>query len=61
MRAEVNNDCRIDIFDLAGVGLAYGSVKGGNNWNEFADLNYDNKVDIFDLAMVGLDYGGECF
>ena len=57
---DVNNDCKVDIFDLAIVGLAYGSKQGDTNWNPNADVNNDSKVDIFDLATVGLNYGREC-
>jgi len=57
---DVNNDCKVDIFDLAAVGLAYGSVPGDSNWNPNADLNNDGKINIFDLATVGLNYGKTC-
>ena len=60
LEGDVNNDCKVDIFDLAMVGLAYGSQPGDDNWNPDADLNNDSKVDIFDLATVGLNYGKSC-
>jgi len=60
LEGDVNDDCKVDIFDLAAVGLAYGSASNDNNWNENADLNNDGKIDIFDLAMVGKNYGGKC-
>ena len=61
LQGDVNGDCKVDIFDLATVGLAYGSQPGDTNWNPNADVNNDGKVDIFDLAMVGLNYGRECW
>lgn len=54
---DVDGNGAVDIFDLAAVGLAYGSKPGDNNWNPNADLTGDGKVDIFDLATVGLNYG----
>lgn len=60
LRGDVNGDSVVDIFDLAAVGLAYGSRPGDVNWNPDADLNNDNTVNIFDLATVGLNYGKIC-
>jgi len=60
LQGDINRDCKVDIFDLASVGLAYGSRPEDANWNENADVNNDGKVDIFDLATVGLNYGEEC-
>jgi hypothetical protein len=57
---DVNNDCRVDIIDLAAVGLAYGSSPGAANWNPDCDVNADGMIDIIDLATVGLDYGRIC-
>lgn len=57
---DVNRDCVIDIFDLAAVGLAYGSQPGDTNWNPQADLNRDGGIDILDLATVGINYGRTC-
>ncbi len=57
---DVNWDCQVDIFDLAAVGLAYGSRPGDEHWDENADMTGDGKVNIFDLATVGLNYGKNC-
>ncbi len=54
---DVNGDSRVDIFDLAAVGLAFGSQPGDANWKPNADLTGDGGIDIFDLATVGLNYG----
>lgn len=58
--ADVDGNCKIDISDLAAVGLAYGSQPDDPNWNLNADLNGNGQVDIFDLATVGLSYGKGC-
>jgi hypothetical protein len=60
LEGDVNKDCKVDIFDLAAVGLAYGSIPGNENWNPNADLNKNGVVNIFDLAIVGWNYGKEC-
>jgi len=57
---DVNNDKNVDIFDLAAVGLAYGSRPGDGNWDQDADLTGDGTINIFDLATVGINYGQGC-
>ena len=57
VEGDVNNDNKVNIFDLAAVGLAYGSREGEGNWNGDADLNMDGQVNIFDMATVGKNYG----
>ncbi len=57
---DATKDCQVNIFDLAAVGLAYGSQPGNDNWNPDADLTGDEKINIFDLATVGLNYGRIC-
>jgi len=64
LKGDVNRDCKVDIFDLAKVGLCYGCMEEQECWTSEdcykADLSGNKKVDIFDLAIVGLNYGGEC-
>jgi len=49
---------KVDIFDLAAVGSAYGSSKGQPNYNPSADVAGEkDKINIFDLAKVGMEYG----
>jgi hypothetical protein len=57
---DVNGDNAINIFDLAIVGMAYGSQPGDTNWYVKADINIDNTVNIFDLAIVGMNYERTC-
>ncbi len=62
--ADINYDFKVDIFDLAKVGLCYGCMEEQECWTSEdcykADLSGNGKVDIFDLATVGLNYGREC-
>ncbi len=64
LRGDVNRDCKVDIFDLAKVGLCYGCQEVQECWSSEecykADLSGNGKVDIFDLATVGLNYGRSC-
>ncbi|MCD6496289.1 MAG: hypothetical protein J7K54_03395 [Candidatus Aenigmarchaeota archaeon] len=57
---DVNGDCIVDIFDLARVGIAYGTYYGNPYWNPSADVNKDGEIDILDLGTVGLHYWEEC-
>lgn len=57
---DVNGDCTVNIFDLAAVGLAYGSQPGSGGWNGKMDFSGDCAINIFDLAAVGLNYGNSC-
>jgi len=58
LSGDVDGNCKVDIFDLAKVGLCYGKAPTGTCTN--ADLNKDGKINIFDLATVGLNYGKSC-
>jgi len=57
LEGDVNKDGKVDIFDLARVGKAFGTKPGDLYWDSDADLNRDEKIDIIDLATVGLHYG----
>jgi len=58
LQGDVDGNCKVDIFDLAIVGLCYGQSAIGECSS--ADLNNDNKINIFDLATVGINYGKTC-
>lgn len=55
---DVVDDDRIDVFDLANIGLAFYTVPGDPLWNPNADITRpaygppDGQVDIFDLATA---------
>ena len=54
---DINEDCEVDILDIAIVSKAFGSEPGDPNWNELADLNNDDKVNILDMAFVAKHFG----
>ena len=62
LNGDVNGDCKVDIFDLAIIGMCYRCEEGQSCWNncQRADLNNDGIVNIFDLSIVGMNYGKEC-
>lgn len=59
--ADLDNNCLIDIFDFAYLGLCYG--KTGLNEQDScadADLDHDSKISIIDLAKLGKSFGKKC-
>lgn len=60
---DVNQDYKVDIYDMVLVASAYASTPESPHWNSRADVNSDGVVNIFDLVIVsrhyGEDYGGE--
>ncbi len=57
MAGDLNGDRVVDIFDIAMLALAFGSVQGDPNWNAATDINGDDLVDIFDLVIVATRFG----
>jgi PKD repeat protein len=57
INVDLNGDGKVDILDIAPVGLAFGSYPGNERWNELADVNKDGVVDIFDLVLVAMNFG----
>ena len=57
MAGDLNGDRVVDIFDIAMLALAFGSVQGDPNWNATADINGDGLVDIFDVVIVATHFG----
>ena len=53
-----NYDGKVNIFDLANVGVCYSQSPTGTCAN--SDLNNDGQINIFDLATVGWNYGRSC-
>jgi ABC-type transport system substrate-binding protein len=54
---DINGDWIVDIFDIAPIALAFGSIRGGPGYNAIADINRDNIIDIFDIVQVALVFG----
>ncbi len=58
---DLDNDGKIDIFDMGMIELAYGSTPGSPHWNLNADLADHNTVDLIDASIAELDYGFPVF
>ncbi len=54
---DINQDGKIDIFDIGIVAIAYGSAPESPRWNPLADINSDGTIDFFDIAVVARHYG----
>lgn len=51
-RADLNEDGKVDVYDLYLLCRAYGSYPGHERWNAAADMNDDGKVNIMDAALI---------
>jgi len=60
IQGDVTGDCRVNIFDLSTVAIAFGSTPGSPDWNENADTNKDGMINVFDMATVGMSFGNSC-
>ncbi len=54
---DVNGDRKVDLKDVFGVALAYGSFPGHPKWDPNLDINSDLKVDLKDYFAATLNYG----
>lgn len=52
--ADVNNDGKVSVGDLAMAAVHYGKTADSPDWNEakIVDINKDNKIDVIDLMMI---------
>jgi PKD repeat protein len=54
--ADLNEDGKVDILDLAIFARAYGSVPGSERWNPRADIDGNGVVNILDGVVVARSY-----
>jgi hypothetical protein len=59
IQGDVNNDGKVDIFDLGTIAHCYNAKPGDPIWPQASiyDLNGDNYIDIFDLVIVARNFG----
>lgn len=55
--ADIDGSGRVDGFDLARLGRAFGSASGSPRFDAAADLDHDNLVDGTDLALFAPEFG----
>lgn len=54
---DVNDDGKVDGFDIAVVAKAFGSYPGHPRWNPDADLSGDGMIDGKDITFVAKNFG----
>ncbi len=54
---DIDGSGKVDGFDLARLGHAFGSTPGSAAWDAAADLNHDNVIDGGDLAILAAHFG----
>jgi predicted Zn-dependent protease len=57
LRADINLSSRVDGFDLARLGRAFGAAAGDPRYDAAADLDRDGQVDGADLALFAPEFG----
>ena len=57
LRADINLSSRVDGFDLALLGRAFGAAAGDPRYDAAADLDRDGQVDGADLALFAPQFG----
>ncbi|MBS1248914.1 MAG: hypothetical protein MAG431_00484 [Chloroflexi bacterium] len=57
---DVNDDCTINILDLAFMGARFGTSTGDTDFDPLADINADGTVNILDLTLAGANFMQEC-
>lgn len=57
---DLNDDCEVDLFDVAIAQQAFGSSIGDPRWNSAADINQDGTVDLHDIAIIARNFGKTC-
>jgi len=55
--ADVNDDQKIDMWDIGIVARLYGASKEQVNWDSRADVVEDGVIDMRDLALIAIHYG----
>ncbi len=55
--ADINDDGKVDIKDVALVARAYGAEEPELNYNRIADVYYDGKIDIRDVSYTAIHFG----
>ena len=54
---DIDGDFKVDLGDLVGLALAYGSKPGGARWNPNADIDGNGEVGLSDLVIISQYYG----
>jgi len=60
LKGDVNNDCLVDISDLAITGANNGKTPTSPGYNPYTDINNDGAIDIADLVLIAASNGQHC-
>jgi len=56
VKADVNHDGEVDIYDVVTVAKAFGSRPEDANWNSLADPGGDGIIDLFDVVFIAKNF-----
>lgn len=57
MPADVNEDGKVDMWDLGVIARLYGINENFNNWNQKADIIQDGVIDMKDISLASKEFG----
>jgi len=57
LTSDVNDDRKVDMYDMGLAGCAFGSYPGHSRWNPHADIRQDNSIDMRDLGLIARNFG----
>ncbi len=52
VKADLNNDGYVNMFDLTFISIHFGETVSHQNWNATADVVENNEIDVFDMVFV---------
>ncbi len=56
---DINQDGKVNIYDVVLIALAYGSKPGFPVWNPYCDINQDGIINLYDVVIACIHYGQE--
>lgn len=57
---DANDDCTVNILDLAFMGARFGLNVGDPGWDDRADINADGTINIQDIVLAGVNFESTC-
>ena len=57
LEGDINDDCKVDLIDLALLGKEWGMGCENNDFSSPADVYSDGCIDLKDLAVIGKNWG----
>ena len=60
LEGDINDDCKVDLIDLALMGKSWHTENGDALWNDDADFDGNGKINLRDLVVLGRNWGRIC-